>query len=49
MCGKPAMTSFKHQVYLHGIEASGYRASTMSHQTGPTPTTGSPPPLCMAA
>ncbi len=42
MYSKPAMTCFKYQVYLYGSEAmcytmSGYRASTMSHQTAPHP------------
>ncbi len=45
MHGKPAMTCLKYQVYLYGSEAitclsytlSGYRASTMSHQTAPHP------------
>ncbi len=45
MYGKPAMTSFKYQVYLYGSEAITYlsailwvvTASTMSHQTAPTP------------
>jgi hypothetical protein len=54
MYGKPAMTCFKYQVNLYGSEAisylnalSGYRASTMRHQTAPT--TGNPTPLCIAA
>jgi hypothetical protein len=46
MYGKPAMACFKYQVYLYVSEAhhifecftlNGYRASTMSHQTAPTP------------
>jgi hypothetical protein len=45
MYGNPAMTCFKYQVSLYGSEAitylnanvSGYRASTMSHQTSPHP------------
>jgi hypothetical protein len=58
MYGKPAMTCFKYQVYLYGSEAitlferytlSGYRASTMSHQTAPTPHYRQPSRLCVAA
>jgi hypothetical protein len=60
MYGNPAMTCYKYQVCLYGSEAityfecytlSGYRASTMSHQTAPTPhyRQPSPPPPCMAA
>jgi hypothetical protein len=60
MYGKPAMTCFKYQVCLYGSEAitylsaihtlSGYRASTMSHQTAPhPPLQAALPPLCMAA
>ncbi len=49
MYGKPAKACFKYQVYLYVSEAhhifeclalNDYRASTMSHQTAPTP----PPP-----
>jgi hypothetical protein len=52
MYGKPAMTCFKYQCscmvqkpsHFECYTLSGYRASTMSHQTAPTPTKGSPPP-----
>ncbi len=47
MYGKPDMTCLKYQVYLYGSEAitylsasytlSGYRASTIRHQTVPHP------------
>jgi hypothetical protein len=56
MYGKLSMTCFKYQVYLYGSEAitylnailmSGYRASTMSHQSCPHPQLQAPP-LCMA-
>jgi hypothetical protein len=59
MYGKPAMISFKYQVFLYGSETItylnaictliGYRAITKSHQTAPPPTSGCHPPLCMAA
>jgi hypothetical protein len=54
MYGNPAMTCLKFQVYLHVwfrnhhifecYTLSGYRVSTMSIQTAPTPTTITPPP-----
>jgi hypothetical protein len=55
MYGKLAMTCFKYLVYLYGSEAITYLnallsfkatepACTMSHQTAPIRTTGSPPP-----
>ncbi len=45
MYGKPAITCFKYQVFLYDLShhlfecytLTGYRASTMSHQTAPTP------------
>jgi hypothetical protein len=41
MYGTPTMTCFKYQVRLYGSETitylSGYKASTMSHLTDPTP------------
>ncbi len=55
MYGKPAMSWFKYQVYLYGLEAitylsailTGYRASTMSHQTAPHPPLQAALPPCV--
>jgi hypothetical protein len=52
MYGKPAITCFKYQVFLYGLEAItnlnailfGYRASSMSHHTAPTPHYRQPSP-----
>ncbi len=54
MYGKPAMTCFKYQVYLYGSEAINYLsailwvatepASTIGHQTAPTPHYRQPSP-----
>jgi hypothetical protein len=57
MYGQLVMTCFKYQLYLYGSRShhifdcfplGGNRASTMSPQTAPTPTTGSPPPTLAA-
>jgi hypothetical protein len=53
MYGKLAMTCLKYQVYMYGSEAiifecfplGGHRASTISHQTAPTPHYRQPSPL----
>jgi hypothetical protein len=58
MYGKLAITCFKYQVYLYSSEAISYLNAFLWVGTEPTlwvirlpppPTTGSPPPLCMAA
>ncbi len=58
MYGKPAITCFKYQVFLYGSESITYLNAILWVVPDPTVwvitlpplrTTGSPPPLCMAA